>query len=56
MWEITRYYSENRKQIFALVDEPIKQHKIFIERKWAIKVIMDCRTSVHKFRMRLGFT
>ena len=42
---------------YELVEESKKQfNRIFIDKKLAIKVIMDCRTtSAHKFRTRLGF-
>ena len=33
-----------------------QSHRIFIDKKLAIRVIMDCRTtSSHKFRKKLGF-
>ena len=53
----TKYNSNHRKQRYELIEEPKKQvNKIFISKKLAIKVIMDCRTtSAHKFRTRLGF-
>ena len=40
-----------------LVEEPKKQiNRISIDKKLAIQVIMDCRTtSAHKFRTRLAF-
>ena len=56
--EITRKYNlNNRKHRYELVEERKKQvNRIFIDKKLAIKVIMDCRiTSAHKFRTRLGF-
>ena len=57
--EITdlKYNLNHRKHRYKLVEEPKKQSKrIFIDKKLAIKVIMDCRTtSVHKFRTTLGF-
>ena len=56
--EITAKYNLNhRKHRYKLVEEPKKQSKrVFIDKKLAIKVIMDCRkTSVHKFRTTLGF-
>ena len=53
----TKYNSNHRKQRYELIEEPKKQvNKIFISKKLAIKVIMDCRTtSAHKFRIRLIF-
>ena len=58
MQEITRKYNLNhRKHRYEIVEEQKKQvSRIFIDKKLAIKVIMDCRiTSAHKFRTRLGF-
>ena len=54
--EITTKYNPNyRKHRYVLADKPKKQvNGIFIEKKLAIKVIMDCRTTVsHKVRTRL---
>ena len=53
----TKYNSNHRKHRYELVQEPKKQvNRIFIYKKSAIKVIMDCRaTSAHEFRIRLGF-
>ena len=56
--DITRkYHSNDRKHRYDLVNKPKKQcNRIFIDKKLAIKVIMDCRTtSAHKFRTRFGF-
>ena len=56
--EITiKYHSDHRKHRCELVEEPKKRcNRIFINKKLAIKIIMDCRTkSAHKFRIRLGF-
>ena len=60
--EITiKYQSDHKKHRYGLVGERKKQvNKIFIDDKWAIKVIMNCRTtSAPKFRfyleLRLGF-
>ena len=52
----TKYNSNHRKHRYELVEEPKKQvNRIFIDEKLAIKVIMDCRTTMaHKFRARLG--
>ena len=53
----TKYNSNHRKHRYEIVDEPKKQfNRIFIDKKLAIKLIMDCRiTSHYKFRTRLGF-
>ena len=53
----TKYNSNHRKHRYELVEEPKKQvNRIFIDKKLAIKVIMDCRTTMaNKFRTRLGF-
>ena len=50
-------YSGQRKYKSELVEEPKKQiNRISIDKKLAIQVIMDCRTtSAHKFRTRLAF-
>ena len=55
--EITIKYPNHRKHRYELVDEPKKQcNRIFIDKKLAIRVIMDCRkTSAHEFRTKLGF-
>ena len=52
----TKYNSNHRKHRYELVEEPKKQvNRIFVDEKLAIKVIMDCRTTMaHKFRARLG--
>ena len=52
-----KYHSNHRKQRYDLVEEPKKQvNRVFIDKKIAVKVVMDCRTvSAHKFRTRLGF-
>ena len=58
MWEITiQYQSDHRKNRYELIEEQKKQcNRIFIDEKWAIKVIMHCRTtSAYKFRARLWF-
>ena len=58
MWKITiKYHSDHPKHRHELVEEPKKQvNRIFIDKKLAIKVIINCRTtSAHKFRTRLGF-
>ena len=55
--EITTKYNPNyRKHRYVLADKPKTQvNGIFIEKKLAIKVIMDCRTTVsHKVRTTLG--
>ena len=54
---ITKYQSAHRKHKYELVEEPNKQwNRILIHEKLAIKVIMDCRTTLaHKFGTRLGF-
>ena len=53
----TKYNSNHRKHRYEPVEEPKKQgNRIFIKEKLAIKVIMDCRTTLaHEFRTRLGF-
>ena len=53
----TKYNSNHRKHRYELVEEPKKEvNRIFIDKKLAIKVIMDCRTTMaNKFRTRLGF-
>ena len=56
--EITTKYSSNHKEYrYELVEEPKKQvNMIFIDEKLAIKVTMDCITTMScKFRSRLGF-
>ena len=56
--EITiKYHSDHRKHKHELIEEPNKQvNRVFIHKKLAIKVIVDCRaTSAQKFRTRLGF-
>ena len=53
----TKYNSYHRKHRYELVEEAQNYvNRIFIDEKLAIKVIMDCRTTMaHKFRTRLGF-
>ena len=53
----TKYYSDYRRHRYELVNERKKQcNRIFTDKKFAIKVIMDCRiTSAHKCRTRVGF-
>ena len=56
--EITiRYHLHHRKHRYEIVAEPRKQcNGIFIDEELAIRVIMDCRTTLaYKFRTRLGF-
>ena len=55
--EITiKYHSDHRKHRYELVEPKKQVNRIFKDKKLAIKVIMDCRTtSTHKFRTRLGF-
>ena len=58
MREITiKFHSDHRKHRYELVEDPKKQVKrIFTDQKLAVKVIMDCRTTLaHKFRTWLGF-
>ena len=58
MQEITiKYHSGHRNHGYKRVTETKKQcNRTFIDKKLAIKVIMDCRTtSTHKFRTRSGF-
>ena len=52
-----KYHSDHRKLRHEVVEEQKKQiDKTSIDEKSAIKVIMDCRTTLaHKFRTRLGF-
>ena len=54
---VIKYHSDHRKLRHEVVEEQKKQiNKISIDEKSAIKVIMDCRTTLaHKFRTRLGF-
>ena len=54
---VTKYNSYYRKHRYELVEEAQNYvNRIFIDEKLAIKVIMDCRTTMaHKFRTRLGF-
>ena len=57
-WEIAiKNHSDQRKHKSELVWKPKKQvNRIFIGKKPAIKVIMDCiKTSPHKLRTRLRF-
>ena len=53
----TKHNSNHRKYRCELVEEPKKQvNRIFIDEKLAIKVTMDCRTTLaHKFRTTIGF-
>ena len=53
----TKYNSYHRKHRYELAEEAQNYaNRIFIDEKLAIKVIMDCRTTMaHKFRTRLGF-
>ena len=53
----TKYNSYHRKHRYELVEEAQNYvNRIFIDEKLAIKVIMDCRTTMaHKFTTRLGF-
>ena len=56
--EITiRYHLHHRKHRYEIAAEPRKQcNGIFIDAELAIRVIMDCRTTLaYKFRTRLGF-
>ena len=59
LWEIiTKYHSDHKKHKYKLVDESKKHsNRIFVKEKFALKVIMDCRTIVaHKLKQkRLGF-
>ena len=52
----TKSNSNHRKHRYELVEKPKKQvNRIFIDQKLAIKVFMDCRTTMaHKFRTILG--
>ena len=52
----TKSNSNHRKYRYELVEKPKKQvNRIFIDQKLAIKVFMDCRTTMaHKFRTILG--
>ena len=52
---IIKYQSDHKKHRYNPVEEQKKQvSRIFPDQKFAIKVIMDCRTtSAHKFRTRL---
>ena len=50
----TKYHSDHRKYRYELVNEPIKCNRVFINKKLAVKVIRDCRTtSAHKFRTKM---
>ena len=53
----TKYNSNHTKHKYELVEQPKKQvNRIFIDKRLATKVIMDCRTMLaHRFRTRLGF-
>ena len=50
----TKYYSDQRKHSYSLEEEPKKQsNKISVDKKFAVKVIRDYRTtSAHEFRTR----
>ena len=52
-----KYHADHRKHRYEPVEESKKQvNTIFIDGKFAIKVIMECRTtSAHKFSKILGF-
>ena len=46
----TKYNSNHKKHRYELVDEPKRQfNRIFIDKKLAIKLIMDCRIWGHFF-------
>ena len=51
-----KYNSDQRKHRYELVDKVKKQiNRMFIDKKLAIKVTMDCRTtSAHQYRTRLA--
>ena len=51
-----KYHSDHRKHRYELLEEPKKQvNRIRTDKKLAMKVIIDCRTtSGYKFRTRLG--
>ena len=53
----TKYNSDYRKHRYKLAEETKKQwNRIFRDKKLAIKVIMDCRTTLaYKIRARLRF-
>ena len=52
----TKYHSDHRNHRYELLEKTKKQSNItFIDEKFAIKVIMDCRTTAHKFRTILNF-
>ena len=53
----TKYHSDHREHDYEIIGEPKKQlNRIFIDKKLAIKVIMDCRTtSAHRIITKLGF-
>ena len=56
--EITiKFHSDHREHDYEIIGEPKKQlNRIFIDKKLAVKVLMDCRTtSAHKIRTKLGF-
>ena len=60
MQEITiKHLSKHRILRYELVEEPkkpnTKANRIFMDKKLAIKVIMNCRKTSHKFRTRLRF-
>ena len=51
-----KYHSNHRKHRHVLADEPKKKPNIiFTDKKLAIRVIMDCKTTTYKFRAKLGF-
>ena len=51
---ITKYHSDHKKHKYKLVDESKKHsNRIFVKEKFALKVIMDCRTIVaHKLKQK----
>ena len=48
----SKYLSNYRKQRYEIVNKPKKRpNRIFIDKKLAIEIIMDCRTtSAHRLR------
>ena len=58
LWKIkTKYHSDQRKHRYEVVEEPKNQfNRTFTNAKLAVKVVMDCRTTLaNKFGTRLGF-
>ena len=53
----TKYHPDNRKHRCQLADEPkIQSSRIFVDKKLAVTVITDCRTTSGQiFRTKLGF-